>query len=93
MKKIMQILDIFEVEGKGVVIGGNNSDLDSMSNEEISQYIGKFIELQSLTGSKIKTEVLNIELSESLTGAKSIFLLLPQNIKTFIDKDSTVVSF
>jgi hypothetical protein len=37
MKMVMQILDFFELPGLGVIISGTNSDLDSLTNEQIEK--------------------------------------------------------
>lgn len=93
MKMIMKIQDIFEIPEKGVVLGGVNPTFDSLSYDEITERIGKQIEIRNPNGNIEKASVSSVEVSESLIGNKNIFILLSKTIsKSLIENGAIICS-
>jgi hypothetical protein len=89
MQKIITVHDMFEIPNRGLVLGGVNPDLDTMDDKQIKELIGAFIEIRKLDGSKIKTRVIDVDISTSLSNKKNIFILLSTEIQK---KDLTLES-
>jgi len=90
MQEIMKIFDIHTIPNRGIVIGGTNPTLDTLSHEEIQNLVGKFVEIHTLK-SAIQTKVIDMGITIALTGRKNIFLLLPLNFNLDnLDKGSVV---
>jgi hypothetical protein len=76
MKEIMNIFDIQTIPHQGIVIGGTNTALDTLSREKIRALIGKLIMIR--TSKRIfSAKVIDVDITTSLTGKKNIFILLP----------------
>jgi hypothetical protein len=93
MKIVMQILDFFELPGLGVIISGTNSDLDSLSNEQIEKYIGNEVLIQKADNSLIEVDGVKVDIGTSLIGRKNIHICLAENIKlSDLERNATVLS-
>lgn len=73
MKKILTIYDSFSLANQETAIGGTNSDLDKLTNEEIERTIGKIIILRRVGVPDLKLHVKEIQVANSLIN-KKIFL-------------------
>jgi 5-methylcytosine-specific restriction endonuclease McrBC GTP-binding regulatory subunit McrB len=92
MKEVMTIFDVHSIPNKGIVIGGTNAALDNLSREQIRALIGKQVEIHSLKNI-FSVDVIDIDVTNSLTGKKNIFILLPPKIQEDdIDEESVVFS-
>lgn len=68
----MKVFDILNVKGH-TILAGNNRRLDGLSVAEISKLIGNSVRVGLPEGTKIlKVESINVR--ESLTGQKNIFI-------------------
>jgi hypothetical protein len=78
MKPIITVYDVIEIPNKGVVLGGINQQLDSLSIGDIRQLVGSEIEVRNSNGTVLKSPVIDVDASSSLVGKKNIFILIPR---------------
>jgi hypothetical protein len=91
MDKIITIYEMFDIPNRGLVIGGVNPSLDTMSYKQIRKLIGTSIEIHQSNGSVLKTPIIDVEISTSLANKKNIFILLPEAMKkTTLQKGAVV---
>lgn len=76
MTEIMTIEDAFILPGKGVVISGVNSLLDSESAEWIKALIGSRVRVAHAGGHDATFKVKDVGISESLLGSKNVSILV-----------------
>lgn len=76
MTEIMIIEDSFLLPEKGVVVSGVNPSLDSESAERIKSFIGRRVRVAPSGEGGAVLQVKDIGVGESLTGRKSISILL-----------------
>lgn len=79
--KIITIEDIYEIK-KGVVIGGVNRALDTLTSEEIKKQVGHKISITSKNGDTLTFSVLDVDTSISIIGQRNIYILLPKKYDT-----------
>ena len=93
MNKIMQALDVFLLPGLGTIVSGTNSDFDSMTNQEIEEYIGERVIIVNSAGEEIEASIKGIDVSTSLIGKKNVMICLPCSVKPLdIEQNSSIYS-
>jgi hypothetical protein len=93
MKKVMQICDMLELPGLGVIISGTNSELDSLTNEQIEKYIGNEVLIQKADNSSIVVDGVKVDIGTSLIGRKNIHICLAESIKlSDLERNAIVLS-
>ena len=80
MKEIMTVYDIREIPNRGTVLAGTNSELDTLSLNEIRRLIGQDIEIHQPDGEIINTQVAEVDVAHSLIGKKNIFILIKESV-------------
>ena len=91
MKMLFTIEDVFE-SPRGLVIGGTNSNFDTLTEKEIKEEIGEKVRIQNSDGSEVEGVILDVETSSSLIEKKNIFLLFSLDLKKLIHSGSKVFS-
>ncbi len=81
MKKIMDINDVFELPGHGVILSGTNPDMDAMSKEDIHLKIGKTVIVRLPDGQERNLEVKEIDAPSSLIGKRNINISIGHALK------------
>lgn len=61
MEKLMEVLEAYNIDKHGVVLLGQNGDLDVLTEEKFKQYIGDSITLCLTTGDTFKLKVTGID--------------------------------
>jgi hypothetical protein len=83
MRKVMDVYEIYQIEGKGTVLAGTNDELNKLSRQEITNFIGSSIEVCNGNGDCFSVTVGSVEIQNSLIDKKNIFILTP----FFLEKD------
>lgn len=81
MQKIMDRFDVFEHPKHGLIIGATNPELDALSREQIRSLIGEKIEIHRVDGSRLKADVMGVEVANSISDHKSVMICLGKHIK------------
>jgi hypothetical protein len=93
MKKVMQILDLFELPGLGLVISGTNSNLNDLTNDQIKKYVGNEVLIKKSDNSSVEISDIKVDIGTSLIGQKNINICLPDGFKASeLEANATVFS-
>jgi hypothetical protein len=93
MKRIFVVSDVFRIGGKGLVLGGVNSELDQLTTEQFRDFAGPAVAVRSSTGSFSEYAVVAVQTSTSIIGKSNFFILLPEVVQeSAIERGAVVFS-
>lgn len=76
MKQVITVEDSFSTDKAGLIVSGVNSEFDPMSTEDIKSSVGSKVRVVTTNGDEFEAGVLDLSVSESLVGKKSISIAL-----------------
>ena len=91
MKAIMKIEDSFLIAKTGLIVSGVNSQIDTLTKDDVKAEIGTKVKIVLPNGKEIDTTVREVLISDSLVGKKNISIALGEmNGITEIDRGSVL---
>lgn len=81
--ELFKISGTFEIQNKGIIIGGVNPELDELNHGEIKDLIGESILVIDLEGNKHIYNVVSSQISTSIINKKNIGICVgfPENVE------------